>query len=142
MFGREHIDQKTAITSDRCSVIFDTSPVAEAIQMSISYNQSVTRRRSIGGKVAVIYGSQPVGQCTIARMVLANDPGTFFAGPSWSGCQGGSITLTLAGCGDAPGAKYQINGSLVTSFSIQLQSEDLTVVDNVSIDFLELIKMV
>lgn len=137
LFGREPIQQLAPITADKCSITFDEKPLAEAMQISIQYNQSVTRRRSIGGKVAVIYGSQPSGQATIGRM-MTTDAKQIFDSDSWKGCKGGKIQFKTAGCGDAVGPVYSATGCMVTSYSIQAQAEDLTVIDNITIDFLEL----
>lgn len=140
LFGRDPVNALNPVTSDQCTLLLDGANLAEAIQVSISYNQSVTRRRAIGGKSAVIYGSQPTGQATIARM-LATNGSNIFNSAMWTGCGKGTVTFTPKGCGGTGNfGAYNITGAIVSSYSIQAQAEDLTVVDNITIDFLQLTK--
>ena len=147
LFGRTSGSLKTPITSDQCTITFDGNEVAQAVQFTCEYTQSVTRRRSIGSKDIVMYGSQPQGRITIGRLITTD--GTITEGASWTACGQGEITFSLGSCenagspgtaGASGGTKYTAIGCMVTSYSIQAQSEDLTVMDNVTIEFLELTK--
>ena len=139
LFGRDPITLKTPVTADKCTIIFDGETVAQAIQFSIEYGQSITRRRSIGSKDAVVYGSQPQGRATIARLITI--AGATTKGASWSACGDGTITFELGGCkADKVGQSYNATGCIVTSYSISASAEDLTVMDNVTIEFMELTK--
>jgi hypothetical protein len=138
LFGRDPVKQLDAVTADRCTLTWDGKVIAEAMQVSISYNQSVSRRRTIGGKSAVIYGSQPMGQASIALMVTT-DGNDIFGTDSWKGCQGGTVMFATKGCKGATSTNYTANGCVVTGYSIQASAEDLTVVQNITIDFLELV---
>lgn len=143
IYGKEKIDIKQPITADRCEIMMDGSPVGQAIQFSLEYSQAVTRRRSIGQKMAVIYAGQPSGRATMARLITTDGTLMTGRGDSWKACSSGTLTFTMKGnpCGEANAkvTKYKATGCIVTSFSLSAQAEDLTVMDNVVIEFLELI---
>ena len=139
ILGRDPIQLKQPITADKCLITWDGNNVAQAISVSLDYSQSISRRRSIGSKDAVIYGSQPSGRATMARLITTD--GSITQGPSWSSCSTGTLTFTMGGCNGASGDVYTANGCMVSSFSIQAQAEDLTVMDNVVIEFMELVKV-
>ncbi len=135
MFGREPVQLKQPITADKCEITWDGDVVGQAIQFSLEYSQQMTRRRSIGSKDAIVYGSQPVGRASMARLYTADGPKS--AGDSWS-CKTGNMTFTMGGCEGAGGKTYHATGCVVTSFQIQASAEDLSVMDNITIEFLEL----
>lgn len=136
IFGREPLQISTPLTADKC-IIYWEGEVDSAVNVSIEYSQQVTRRRSIGNNKAVVYGSQPQGRISIGRL-LTTTAGKF-AEPAWTCGSGDSvITLTTRGCDGEGGQTYRCAGCVVTSYSIQVEAEGLTVVDNVVIEFLEL----
>ncbi len=138
MFGRDPVQLKTPMTADKCDITWENENVASAIQFSIEYGQQVTRRRSIGSQDAIIYGSQPQGRATMARLITSD--GTITTGPSWS-CKTGTLKFYMSGCEGAGGGVFIANGCIVTSYNISAQAEDLTVMDNVTIEFMELEKL-
>lgn len=137
LFGRDPINIKTPMTADKCEITWDGDNVATAIQFSLEYSQSITRRRSIGSKDAIIYGSQPVGRATMARLITSSGVDT--TGDSWE-CKTGEMSFEMGSCDGGGSRTFHAKGCIVTSYSIQAQAEDLTVMDNVVIEFLELTK--
>lgn len=135
MFNRPPVNVKDPITADNCSIIWDGEIVTQAQNITIQYSQNVTRRRSIGSQDAVIYASQPQGTAQITRLVTTESG--LFSGPSWQPCGNGNLTFLLGGC-NGDGNNYSATGCIVSSFSVQASADDLTVVDNVTIEFLQL----
>jgi hypothetical protein len=142
LYGKDKLTILQPVTADRCKIQMDGKDVGEAIQFSLEYSQGVTRRRSIGSRSAVIYASQPTGRATMARLITVDGDKQTGKGDSWLACKGGTLDFTMKGnpCGDgAPETVYKATGCIVTSFSIQASAEDTTVMDNVVIEFLELL---
>jgi hypothetical protein len=143
IFGRSQLTIKKPLTADACKVYIDGEVQSEAYQLQLEYTQQVTRRRSIGNQNAVIYGSQPVGRLTIGRLMTEDTaiPST----ATFNGCGKGKVKIRLGSkaCGaDGSGANltgsYFLEGCMVTSYTLQIQAEDLTVIDGITIEFLEL----
>jgi len=126
---------KQPITADLCSIVWDGETVTQAMQFQLTYSQQISRRRSIGSEDAIIYGSQPQGQITIARLMC--DSSALFSSDSWT-CRPGTLTFQTATCEGAGGVTYTANGCMVSQYSVTASAEDLTVVDNVVVEFLEL----
>lgn len=133
LFGFENVNPKAPITADRCILSFD-GVVATALQVQISYQQQINRRRTIGNKEALLWGSQPQGQANIQRMILEKGK---YGGNGWSACNPAEITFELNGCQGAAD-KFTARGGVVSQFSITAEAESLTVMDNVVIDFMQL----
>lgn len=135
-FGDQQI--KTPLTADKALISWG-GIVTGAINVSVSYAQQVQRRRTIGNKDAVIYASMPAGQVTMARL-LTTDAGLLFSAPGWQACNPGTISISFGGgCDSAVGFVVTAIGCVVSQFQIQAEAEGLTVMDNVTIDFLQLI---
>ena len=127
----------TPLTADKATLIWGTI-VTGALQVSFSYAQQVNRRRTIGNASAIIWASMPSGQITIQRL-LTTDSSGLFSSPGWQACLPGRVDLQLAGgCDRAPAGTYTATGCIVSQFSIQAEAESLTVMDNVTIEFLQL----
>jgi len=133
--------------------------------INISYQQQVVRRRTLaapsGSPIAVIYPTQPVGSIQIQRLYadLSSqvDPNQtkssttgfhdIFDLAGWNVCRGtAELTINFRGSsaydGCAVGAPgYRATGAIVTSYNISAEAEGLTVVDNVSIEFLQLFRV-
>ena len=133
-----------------------------ATNVSISYQQQVIRRRTLatagGSPLAVIYPSQPIGSIQVQRLFAdlsqqlgggatgyaASSTHDLFDLPGWNICNGtASITVKFDGesayanCATKnPG--YRMTGAVVTGYNISAEAEGLTVVDNVSIEFLQM----
>jgi len=129
---------KTPITADKCKITIDGAKVGQAMNFQLTYQQQTTKRHTIGSEDAVVYGSYPTGQISIARLLTADVPGTFMSGKSW-GCGGdGIVTFTTGDCNGGGGSTYSATGCMVTGFSLTANAEDLTVIDNITIEFLSL----
>lgn len=139
IFNRQSLDIQKPVTADKCVILWDDTVVSQAFQFQMTYNQGITRRRSIGNQSAVIYGSQPMGQINMARL-LTVDASNLFSTKAWTGCgdSESKIAFQLFDCADQSGDTYIAIGCIVTSFSLNANSDDLTVMDNVVVEFLEL----
>lgn len=162
LFGRKQIVPKKPITADMCTVLWladsentsTTDPaasgsgaVASATNVSIQYQQQVTRRRTLGAAegapIAVIYPSQPQGSMSIQRLVCETTD-NIFQRAGWNICQG-TAALTISfdgatayeGC-STTGNLYIVTGATVTGYSLSAEAESLTVVDGIQIEFLQL----
>jgi len=143
IFGRTPGAPKIPFTADKATIDWG-GPITTAMNVNITYSQTVQRRRTIGNKDTVIFASMPVGQITIARL-LTDDATTLFASPGWNVCTGpATIKVTFrGGCSDQASASTKemtltAIGCIVSQFSISAEAEGLTVVDQVMIDFLQL----
>lgn len=144
VFGRTPATPKVPFTADKATIDWG-GPLSSAMNVTLSYSQAVQRRRTIGNKDVIIYASQPLGQITIARL-LTEDASNLFSQPGWRACDPpATIKLTFrGGCADevsTQGKDLTLTavGCLVSQFQIQAEAEGLTVIDNVVIEFLQLI---
>jgi hypothetical protein len=138
VFGFRGQEIATPLTADKATLIWGNVLVTGAIQVSITYAQQVNRRRTIGNRSAVIWASMPNGQISVQRL-MTTDSSQLFSTPGWQACDPGDITLQLAGgCDRGPAGTYMATGCIVSQFSIQAEAESLTVMDNVTIEFLQL----
>lgn len=135
IFNRGPQQIKTPITADRCTITIDGTVIADAQNFQCNYGQSITRRRAIGNQVAIIYGSMPSGQISIGRLITADSSSLF--GSKVFSCKGGTITFSGTGC-EGGSINYTARGAMVSGFSLSASAEDLTVADNITIDFIEL----
>lgn len=146
VFSRKLIEPKKPVTADMALINWG-GILAQATSVNWQYTQQVTRRYTLGssgGKnTAVIYPGRPQGQMTIQRLI-AEGTDNLFSKPGWDVCQGlGTITVSLNGASQfenctVNGGVYTFRGCTVTNYNIQLNSEDLTVADNVTIEFLQM----
>jgi hypothetical protein len=142
IFNRKDQTVKTPLTADKCAIVWDDELVTQAFQFQASYQQQVTRRRSIGNNEVVIYGSQPQGQIQIGRIMVSDtDTSKLFGSKSWT-CGGGTLEFYTGSCKDEDEGQgpvhYFATGCIVTGYTISANAEDLTVVDNITIEFLQL----
>jgi len=136
LFGRAAQNIRTPITADLAQINWGTQ-IATAVNISISYMQPITRRRTIGNQAAIIYSGQPAGTISIQRL-LADGASDLFAKPGWSACSPTDISLNLSGCNGASGYSVKATGCVVSNFQVSAEAEGLTVIDNVTIEFLQL----
>lgn len=166
LYGRRMVRAVKPITADMCTIVFtadnatssaNSQIIAGATNISISYQQQVMRRRTLGSAggapLAVIYPTQPMGTLTMSRLFAKYheaDPNlntieSLFSFPGWDICQGtASITITFNGesafanCTEKYGG-FKLSGATVTGYSLSAEAEGLTVLDNVNIEFLQMI---
>ena len=142
IFNRKLAKIETPFTADACMVKVDGSEALFGVQVQCTYSQQIQRRRSIGNQNAVIYGSQPMGQVSINRLVV-KDAYDILTGPTFKGCgQSGTVEIILKGnCPDAAGqVTFKCTGCIASVVSISIEAEGLTVMDNIVIDFLQMEK--
>jgi len=154
IFRRKPVEILRPITADMLLIIWGGSASDEylthATQVSIQYNQPMTKRWSLGtnGKnQAAVYPGRPVGQLQIQRL-FAEGNGDIFNKPGWNICAGlADITInmkasqssvSLNGECTQNGGTYILIGGLVTSYGITAEAEGLTVIDNINIEFMQM----
>lgn len=143
IYGRTPLNPKIPYTADKALIDWG-GPVSSAINVTINYSQAVQRRRTVGNKNAVIYAMQPIGRISIARLLIGEEAGSLFTQPGWNACDQGTIKVTFkGGCGDSQSTTQKdltltAIGCIVSDFTISAEAEGLTVLDNVSIEFLQL----
>lgn len=138
--------------------------VTGATNINISYQQQVVRRRTLatagGSPLAVIYPTQPIGSIQIQRLFAdlsqqlgggstgytASSVHDIFTLAGWNICRGtAELAVTFDGASAYPGCTtkapgYRMTGAVVTGYNISAEAEGLTVVDNVSIEFLQMFR--
>lgn len=171
LFGRKPVISVKPVTADMCMLTWaaDEGSITSgkiltgATNVTISYQQQVIRRRTLASSsnrpIAVIYPTQPVGNMQIQRLFasmvstsgveVGKDSGThaIFSFPGWDVCKGTATIFVgfngasaYAACNRTnPG--YTIRGATVTGYNISLEAENLTVVDSITVEFLQLCQM-
>lgn len=145
VFNRKLVDPKKPVTADMALINWD-GILSQATNISWQYGQQPTRRYTLGNNgrnTAVIYPGRPQGAITVQRLV-AEGSENLFTKAGWDICKGvATITVSLDGASSFDGCTvkggiYTFRGCTVTGYSLSLNSEDLTVADNVSIEFLQM----
>lgn len=151
LFGRKQVHDNKPITADMCTIVWPglsgTTTIAAATSINIQYSQQVTRRRTMGARggspQAVLYPSQPQGVFTMQRLM-------FQGRESLKNLKGfdvckGTADINVNFNGEAAyedcavkGDAYILRGALVSSYSISAEAEGLVVMDNVTVDFLQM----
>jgi hypothetical protein len=106
-----------------------------AVQVQVSYQQQVNRRRTIGGSTTLVWGASPSGQISIQRLITAG--GGLFDRHGWTTCDLGKVSIDFVGCEKA----YNLvaAGCIVSNFTASAEAEGLTCMENVVIDFVQLV---
>jgi len=133
--GDGSLNIKSPITADKCTITFDGTVVADAIQFQCNYQQQIIRRRSIGNQSAIIYSSMPMGSISVAR--LLTDSASSILGTAAFTCKGGTVSFSGTGC-DGGQVNYTARGVMVQSYSISANADDMSVMDNITFEFIEL----
>lgn len=164
LFGRQPTLPIRPITADMATITWGpdrtgldggSTGAAEvltgAVNINISYQQGVVRRRTLstsnGRPIAAIYPTQPAGSVAIQRLFAEfPDSGTheIFDYPGWNVCRGtAALSVQFNGssaykdCNRSnPG--FYLTGATVVGYNIAAEAEGLTVMDNVSIEFIQL----
>jgi hypothetical protein len=142
IFNKPDYTMENPFTADACIVSIDGNPASYAVNVQVQYMQQVTRRRTIGGRnTAVIYGSMPNGQIQIQRLAIPAAMAVIGSSDTFKGCgQGGKVDITLAGNCGAGGTTFTCKGCIVSSYGLTIEAEGLTVMDNITIDFIQMSK--
>jgi hypothetical protein len=154
IFGRKMVNQLPPITADMVTIVWggtdvESSILSTATSIGLQYQQQVIRRRTLGSSggapTAVIYPTQPQGSMSIARL-FAEGTGDIFDYPGWNICKG-TADLTISFNGESAYAEcattakfgsFYLSGATVTGYSMSAEAEGLTIVDGVSVEFLQL----
>jgi hypothetical protein len=95
IFGFQGQNIKAPATADKAILTWD-GEVYGAVQVQISYQQQVNRRRTIGGLNTLVWGSSPSGQINIQRLITAG--GGMFDKTGWQTCDLGKVSIDFVGC--------------------------------------------
>ena len=143
IFFKGPYDIKTPITADKVQILWDGKSFGSATNVSITYSSQVTRKYSLGTagpSVATVYPGRPIGQMTIGHLFIEGGTAQLVRLKGFDVC-GGTTNITLSmggGCtGGAPGT-YTVKGAYVISYSLQADADSLLVMDNLTVEFLEL----
>ena len=137
VFGRNQQNIQAPITADRGIIDWGGGMVTSCTNISIGVAVPVQMRHTIGNQQSVIYAGQPSGTITINEL-LAENAGDLFGRPGWNVCQPTSITVSFASCSAGEGISLRADGCVVTQYSLRAEAEGLTVLDAVTIQFLQL----
>ena len=145
IYGRDALTIKFPYTADMAKIKWGGTDLV-ATNVSLNYAQSIQRRHAIGSNAAIIYATRPIGSLSVARLIV--DGAFNFNEAGWYACNNpGTITISLMGPGCGTGANaatggihFTLAGCIVTQFSLQMESEGLTIIDNVAIDFMQMFK--
>lgn len=135
LFGREQHEIKGPITGDKVQISIGDQLVADAFQFQLNYNRPIQRRYALGSNTAIIYGGNPMGTISIARLVTGSAKDLLSS--VLFECLGGDITFSGKDCNEGE-INFTARGCVVSGYSLSASSDDLTVMDNISIEFLEL----
>ncbi len=142
LFNKQDISLQQPMTADFCTITGIGDGESYAINVQVTYQQQITRRRTIGGQsnFAVIYGALPQGQISLSRLAVKGNMNEIGSGPCWDTCTGGTVTISIAGACGETGPTLTCTGCIVTSYSVTMDADSLTVMDNVTIEFLQMSK--
>lgn len=164
LFGRTAVKTLRPILADMATIHWTgesadnagTKLLAKATNVSLNYQQSVTRRRTLGGygNVAILIPSQPIGSLSIQRLfaesitapdATASSADLFDNMPGFNICKGtAAVRIFFAGatafpeCNFKPNASFTCRGTTVSGYSLQMDAESLNVVDGIQAEFLQL----
>jgi len=126
------------LTADRATINWD-GIIAAALNFNVQYAQGVNRYRTIGNQEAVILTTQPQGSINIQR-IITETAADIFSKTGWNSCDPATITFTLGSCqDDGTGTQsFTATGCVVSTYQLQGEAEGLTIIDNITIEFLQL----
>jgi hypothetical protein len=145
LYGKGDFVLKHPITADQVNIQWD-GDVGQANTFNVQYQQNVTRRYTIGKaqNYAAIIPGRPIGSIQIGRLFIA-DTGSIFQKAGWNVCAGpATITWTFGRlistdqCANDTTGTYTATGCYVTSYNFQTNADTLDVIDNITIEFLQL----
>lgn len=150
---RNLFDHKQPLTADRVKLIFSggngTVYAALTVQAQVQY--PVSRRRTLGTDANVVQSftivGQPAGKLTIARMFgpAANSAELFATHPFNPCADISTVTMsfsnqtTLSNCASTVNDIYTFYGAIVSAYEITANAEELTVLDNIVVDFSQMV---
>lgn len=152
IFGKPQFSLTHPITADTIYIQWAGTDIYQATNIQLQYQQQVTRRYTLSSQQnnAVIIPGRPIGTMTIGRLFVASQQDIFKL-PGWNVCEnpatlhlyfklpgnGNSTTSDGTLCATSSG-NYTLTGAYVTGYSFQGNADDLQVVDNITVEFLQL----
>jgi hypothetical protein len=151
IFGKPQFGITHPITADQIYIQWEGvdgsfDDIYQATNVQLQYQQSVSRRYTLSSQQnqAVIIPGRPIGTMTIGRLFVGTQQDIFTTLLGWNVCLNpATIHINLSGanatdCSTSTGA-FQLAGCYVTAYSFQGNADDLQVVDNITIEFLQLL---
>ena len=147
VFQRQPITLQKPVTADMILIDWGGGQIFQATNINLQYSQQVQKRYTLGvngQNTAVLVPTRPVGSLQIARIYADQSAGqNLFNLPGWNNCQPTDITISLDGAAalancSVAGGSYLLHGAIVTSYGLSGDADSLQVVDNVTIEFLQL----
>ena len=148
IFQRQQYTTAKPITADMILIDWGGGEITQASNIQIQVDQQVTRRYSLGTNgqnVAVIYPGRPIGRMTIQRLYADKSASQdIFSLPGWNACNPTTITIQLDGASalsncTVTGGTFQLTGAIVTSYGLSGDADSLQVVDNITVEFMQLL---
>ena len=151
VFNRAPLNIEKPITADMVLIAWSnagaTQTVAQATNLTLQYQQPVNRRWTLGGSgtnTCIIYPGRPIGSIQIQRLFVDQNVELFDL-DGWDPCgTPASIYISMSGLTPADasctstGGEYIARGAIVTSYGFSAESEGLTIVDNINVEFMQL----
>lgn len=165
IFGKPQFSYARPITADQIQLLWSQLgstattngggiAIAQANNFQVQYNQTINRKYTLNSaqNLATIYPGRPQGTMTIGRLVVDQSlipAGQDLLGGSFGGfdvCQAPAViswsnvatsTYASGACTTVMGS-YTARGCWVTNYSFQVDADSLVVLDNVTIEFLQL----
>jgi hypothetical protein len=150
IFNKPAITTARPVTADMIQLLWGATgsggtAILQANNFQAQYQQAVSQRYTLNSpqNYATIYPGRPKGNITIGRLICDNEQNIFtLAG--FDVCQPPAVITwantnsnTTASCNLALGT-YIARGAWVTSYGFQADADNLMVLDNVTIEFLQL----
>lgn len=136
IFGNSQIDIQSPIISANGIIDWSSNALTSVGTISIGASRPTTRRHTIGNQIAVIIPGQTAGQIQFSRLEV-DDSTDIFSLPGWDGCSFATISVTFSSC-DGGSITLVASGCTVSAYGISADAESNTIMDNVSVDFMQL----
>lgn len=158
IFGKPQFSFARPITADQIQIVWSLTggsyaAVAEANNFQVQYQQQMNRKYTLNSNqnLATIYPGRPQGTITIGRLVIDKallTPGTDLLAGDFGGfdvCKAPAVihwanmaNASSTGDCDTLMGSYTARGCWVTGYSFQADADSLVVLDNITIEFLQL----
>lgn len=150
IYGKPQFSLNHPITADQIYIQWEGTDggfhdLFQATNVQLQYQQQVTRRYTLSSaqNQAAIIPGRPIGTLTMGRLFVSNQQDIFATLKGWNVCLDPAIIhVNLSGanasdCKKSNGA-YKLSGAYVTSYSFQGNADDLQIIDNITVEFLQL----
>lgn len=124
----------TPATADKSTINWN-GELAGAVQINIAYNQQINKRRTMGNRGALVWASQPTGQITIQKLIVGASVTTL---KGFKACEPATISFKTGFCGGQSGGSVTATGCVVSSYVVTAETDGMTVMENITIDFVSL----